>query len=100
MAEINVQGTWTVANDDGTLVDFYINQNQKNLNGTYIVQGSSTGTLVGFIDGIQIRITAQVNNVDTLEYSGTFNDIGRLTGILYNLYTHKSTTWCSVSTFL
>lgn len=105
MDEINLSGKLTIVQSNGFVVDLDIQQDeQNNLSGVASTRSfSKTGTsegengvVTGSVKGNQILFTVNWGCGIIVEYDGTFNINGRITGIGLDLTHNALAMWASI----
>jgi len=102
MAEFNVRGNWDAHQSNGFVVNFNIQrQTGTVLEGVATHSGGSvSGTVESSVDGNQFLVSVHWSNGTIGEYNGTFNSIGRITGMTFDVNHPKNqATWTSSRPF-
>ena len=101
MAEFNVKGAWEARQSSGHVVSFQIQQSGTEIQGIGSHSGGKvTGTGEGSVHGNHFVFTVDWSNGSIGEYNGTFNSIGRITGVTFDVnHPQHQATWVSSKTF-
>jgi hypothetical protein len=104
MTQWVVDGEWSVAQGDGLVVTFIIQQEGSNFRGLARYkdhQGREIdGEGSGSISEDRFSFTVNWDGGDQGEYSGNFSSNGRLSGLSVDLENpHNQGTWVSLKTF-
>jgi hypothetical protein len=100
----DVNGEWSITQNDGNRPTFVMQQQGANFRGlgSFVdANGNlSNGNGSGFISGNQFVFTIQWDNGSRGEYSGNFSSSGRLSGVTFDLNNPRNQgTWVSSKTF-
>lgn len=96
----DVSGKWDAYQSNGFVTHFDIQQSGTELRGIGNHSGNVNGRGEGSVDGSQFLFTVTWDNGTIGEYSGTFNKIGRITGVGFDkAHPESQATWYSSVTF-
>jgi hypothetical protein len=103
MAGFDVSGRWDAQQSNGHVASFDIQPrgNQGVFHGTASHSGGKVrGHGEGVIRGNDFLFTVTWNNGTVGEYNGRFNEVGRITGVTFNVSNRQhSATWVSSKSF-
>src|SRR5690349_6392918 len=97
MAEFDVRGHWNLRQSNGFVVDLHMQQTGTAIQGVASQSGGQvSGTGEGSVHGNQFLLSIQWSNGSIGEYNGSFNSIGRLTGVTFDVnHPQSQATWVS-----
>lgn len=100
-ALFDVGGKWDAHQSNGFVANFDIQQTGTAIRGIGSHSGGSvSGTGEGSVHGDQFVFSVRWNNGTIGEYNGTFNSIGRITGVFLDVnHPESQATWASSKTF-
>jgi hypothetical protein len=100
-AEFDVRGTWDAHQSNGFVANFNIQQKGTAIRGNAShSDGSVRGKGEGSVRGNQFLYSVEWNNGTIGEYNGTFNSIGRITGVTFDVnHPESQATWTSSKIF-